>query len=84
MAQLFGAMFGTWLTYILYIDHYKITKNENIIRSTFCTAPAIRNLRNNIFSEALGTFILVFGVYVLVSPNIELENNYSKFWNWLY
>ena len=75
LAQLLGAMFGTWLTYLLYIDHYKITKNENIIRSTFCTAPAIRNLRNNIFSEALGTFILVFGIICIVNPNIEIENS---------
>lgn len=75
LAQLLGAMFGTWLTYLLYIDHYKITENENIIRSTFCTAPAIRNLKNNIFSEALGTFILVFGIICIVNPNIEIENS---------
>ena len=75
LAQLLGAMFGTWLTYLLYIDHYKITKNENIVRSTFCTAPAIRNLRNNIFSEALGTFVLMFGIICIVNPNIEIENS---------
>ena len=74
-AQLSGAMFGTWLTYLFYIDHYRITENENVIRSTFCTAPAIRNLKNNIFSEILGTFILVFGVICIVSPNIEIENS---------
>ena len=46
-----------------------------MIRSTFCTARALRNLKNNIFSEILGTFILVFGVICIVSPNIEIENS---------
>ena len=75
LAQIMGAMFGSWLTYLFYIDHYRITENENIIRSTFCTAPAVRNLRNNIFSEALGTFVLVFGIICIVNPNIEIENS---------
>ena len=75
LAQILGAMFGSWLTYLFYIDHYRITENENIIRSTFCTAPAVRNLRNNIFSEALGTFVLVFGIICIVNPNIEIENS---------
>ena len=75
LAQILGAMFGSWLTYLFYIDHYRITENENIIRSTFCTAPAVRNLRNNILSEALGTFVLVFGIICIVNPNIEIENS---------
>jgi len=78
MAQTFGAMLGTWLTYIFYIDHYRITEDEDTIRGTFCTAPAIRNFKNNLFSETLGTFILVFGVLFMVSPNIQLENTVTQ------
>jgi glycerol uptake facilitator protein len=26
LAQLLGAMLGSWLSYILYIDHYRVTK----------------------------------------------------------
>lgn len=71
--QLLGAMFGSWLAYILYIEHYRITSDENVVRSTFCTGPAIRNYKNNFFSEFLGTFMLIFGIFFVVSPNIEVE-----------
>jgi glycerol uptake facilitator protein len=40
---------------------------------TFCTSPAIRNYKNNFFSELMGTFILVFGVLYMVKPNIIIE-----------
>ncbi len=72
-AQLLGAMFGSWLAYITYIDHYKLTKDEEVVRSTFCTGPAVRNPKNNFFSEAIGTFMLVFGVLFIVGPNIEIS-----------
>ena len=73
LAQLLGAMFGTWLNYIFYIDHYRITSDEAAVRSTFCTGPAIRNFKNNFFSECLGTFVLVFGIFFIVSPSIVIE-----------
>ncbi|MEE3035257.1 MAG: MIP/aquaporin family protein [Bacteroidota bacterium] len=72
-AQVLGAMFGSWLTYITYIDHYRQTKDEDIVRGTFCTGPSIRNFKNNFFSEFLGTFVLVFGVFFIASPNIKIE-----------
>ena len=75
LSQLLGAMFGSWICYLIYIDHYRATKDEVTVRSTFCTSPAIRNFKNNFFSEALGTFILVFGVLFIVNPNIDLNNS---------
>ena len=74
-AQLLGAMLGSWLAYITYIDHYRLTKDEATIRSTFCTGPAVRNLKNNFFSEAVGTFMLVFGALFIVGPNIEINGS---------
>ena len=32
LSQLIGAMLGSWINYILYIDHYKITKDENLVK----------------------------------------------------
>ena len=72
IAQLLGAMTGSWLAYLTYVDHYKLTTDENAVRSTFCTGPAIRNLKNNFFSEAIGTFMLVFGALFIVGPNIDI------------
>ena len=75
ISQLLGAMFGSWICYLIYIDHYRATEDEDTFRSTFCTSPAIRNFKNNFFSEAFGTFILVFGVLFIVNPNIDLNNS---------
>jgi glycerol uptake facilitator protein len=73
IAQLLGAMFGSWICYITYIDHHRKTIDEAAVRSTFCTGPAIRNFKNNFFSELIGTFVLVFGVLFIAIPNIEIE-----------
>lgn len=72
LAQLLGAMAGSWLAYILYIDHYRATQDVDVVRSTFCTGPAIRNFKNNLFSEAIGTFMLVFGVLFIAGPSISV------------
>ena len=72
-SQLIGAMIGSWINYILYIDHYKITKEENLVKGTFFTGPSIRNLKNNFFSEFVGTFVLVFGIFFIASPIISID-----------
>ena len=73
IAQVLGAMLGSWLTYIFYIDHYRSTSDENAVMGSFCTSPAIRNYKNNFFSEFLATFILIFGILYIVKPNIFIE-----------
>ena len=73
ISQLLGGIFGSWLVYIIYIDHYRDTSDESSVMGTFCTSPAIRNYKNNFFSELMGTFILVFGVLYMVKPNIIVE-----------
>ena len=73
IAQILGAMMGGWVCYLIYIDHYRLTEDEEVVRSTFCTGPAIRNFKNNFFSEFIGTFVLVFGVMFIAAPNIEIE-----------
>tara|TARA_B100000900_G_scaffold414376_1_gene440860 strand:- start:834 stop:1571 length:738 start_codon:yes stop_codon:yes gene_type:complete len=79
LAQILGAMFGSWLTYIFYIDHYRATTNESAVMGTFCTSPAIRNLTNNFFSEFLATFLLIFGILYIVEPNIVVEGLEANF-----
>ena len=74
-AQVLGAMLGSWLAYLTYIPHYRLTDDEAAVRSTFCTGPAIRDLKNNFFSEAIGTFMLVFGALFIVGPNIEISGS---------
>lgn len=75
LAQLLGAMCGSFLAYLAYIDHYRATKDELAVKSTFCTGPAIRNFKNNLFAEGIGTFVLVFAALMIASPNINIEGS---------
>ena len=79
LAQLLGAIFGSWLAYITYIDHYRQTKDEETVRGSFCTGPAIRNYKNNFFSELIGTFILVFAIFFIAKPNLEIQGEVVNF-----
>ncbi|WP_372946028.1 MIP/aquaporin family protein, partial [Muriicola sp.] len=60
--QLLGAMIGATLIWIMYKDHFDITEDKGVKLGVFSTIPAIRNYPSNIFSEVLGTFVLVFTV----------------------
>ena len=79
IAQILGAMLGSWLTYIFYIDHYRATKNEAAVMGSFCTSPAIRNFKNNFFSEFLATFMLIFGILYIVEPYIIVQGLEANF-----
>jgi glycerol uptake facilitator protein len=73
LAQLLGAMAGSLLVYVCYLDHYRATEDEAAVRATFCTGPAIRNLPINLLNEVVGTFVLVLGVLFVVGPTLVLE-----------
>ncbi len=73
LAQVLGAMAGSFLNYQLYHDHFKATEDEGAVKGCFCTGPAIKNTPRNLFSEIYGTFFLVFGVLFLVGPSISIE-----------
>ena len=59
-AQTAGAFLGAVLVFAFYIQHFAGTKDPDAILGSFCTAPAIRGSIHNLFSEALGTFVLVY------------------------
>ncbi len=63
VAQVAGAFCGGIFLYILFLDHFKASKdNPAGMRGVFCTGPSIRNLPINILAEATGTFVLVFAI----------------------
>ena len=67
-AQVLGGFFGAVLVYLVYRDHFAITKDRDAKLATFCTGPAIRNPVNNVLSEMIGTAVLVLAVLISVSP----------------
>nr|WP_274705068.1 MIP/aquaporin family protein [Lacticaseibacillus kribbianus] len=62
IAQMLGAFVGAALVWLQYLPHWQATKDEAAILGTFATGPAIRQPWANLFSEALGTAMLVFGL----------------------
>lgn len=71
-AQMLGAMFGSFLVWLSYRQHFDATDNSDLKLAVFCTAPAIRSTVNNFISELIGTFMLMMGVLFLVSPENKL------------
>ena len=70
LAQMIGAMIGSAVVWIMYKDHYRITENKSTKLGTFATIPQIPNTISNVFSELLGTFVLVFAVLYIAGPNL--------------
>ncbi|WP_461226346.1 MIP/aquaporin family protein [Lacticaseibacillus suihuaensis] len=62
IAQMLGAFVGAALVWLQYLPHWEATKDEAAILGTFATGPAIRRPLANLFSEILGTAVLVFGL----------------------
>ena len=72
IAQLLGAFLGAVSVWFHYRDHFDQTDDVATKLGVFSTAPAIRNVANNIYSEVFGTFILVLGVLHLAEPDVGL------------
>ncbi len=67
-AQVTGAMAGAVLVWLSYLQHWGETEDEGAIRGSFCTAAPIPHTVSNLITEAVGTFILVLGVLVVLGP----------------
>jgi glycerol uptake facilitator protein len=71
-AQMLGAMFGSFLVWLSYRQHFDATDDKDLKLAVFCTAPAIRSPLNNFISEVIGTFMLMLGAMYLTSPEAKL------------
>jgi glycerol uptake facilitator protein len=70
-AQLLGAIVGATLVWLHYLPHWKETPDAGAKLACFCTAPAIRNVAANLFSEISATFVLVFLVGAIFSKKVS-------------
>lgn len=73
-AQMIGAAIGALLVWLAYKDHFAKEKNGDLILAAHCTAPAIQKYPSNVMTEAIGTLMLVFGVFYLTSPGFIGSN----------
>lgn len=66
-AQLLGAMLGALIVWIAYRQHFNATEDPEIQRAVFCTAPAIRNYKQNFITETTSTFVFMFAILFITS-----------------
>lgn len=64
--QFVGAFIGAVLVWIAYMDHFKETPDPGAKLAVFSTGPAIRNPVNNLITEIIGTFALIFIVNAIL------------------
>ncbi len=72
LAQLLGAMTGSFLMWLAYKKHFDEVNDADAMMAIFCTAPAIRNTVANLATEIIGTFVLMLGVLFIVAPQNSL------------
>lgn len=67
LAQFLGAFIGSFLVWLIYRQHFSITEDKDLKLACFCTGPALRSAPNNLVSEIVGTFVLVYAVLFLAA-----------------
>jgi glycerol uptake facilitator protein len=70
LAQILGAFVGAALVWLHFLPHWKETEDPCLKLACFCTIPAIRRFTANLFSEIVGTFVLVFVVAAIFSKPV--------------
>jgi glycerol uptake facilitator protein len=59
-AELLGAFIGAVLAWLAFRQHYAAETDSGAILGTFSTGPAIKSTVDNLITEAIGTFVLVY------------------------
>jgi glycerol uptake facilitator protein len=82
-AQLLGAMCGATLTVLHFAPHWALTPDPAAKLGIFCTNAAVRNPIANLFSEALGTGLLVLIAGAIYSHGVSVSGPAAGFGPWL-
>jgi glycerol uptake facilitator protein len=69
-AQLLGAMAGAILVWLNFLPHWAVTPDPDTKFACFGTAPAIESRGPNLFTEALGAFVLMLVVFAMGSKAV--------------
>lgn len=70
--QFVGAFLGGILVWLHYLPHWAATEDPGLKLAAFSTGPAIRDAPANLTAEAIGTFVLAFGVSAILQPANEV------------
>ncbi len=82
-AQLAGAMCGAGLMALHYAPHWRLTPDPVAKLSVFCTKPAVDSPLANIFSEMVGTVVLVLVAGAIFSHGVAMNGPAAGLGPWL-
>jgi len=77
-AQMLGAMTGAFIVWLVYRQHFNQTDDADGKLAVFSTGPAIKGNVDNLISEIVGTFVLIFAVLFIANPTINFNNSDGK------
>lgn len=69
IGEMIGAMLGAFLVYLAYFKHWEATPDAGLKLAVFSTGPAIRNTVWNLITEIIGTFVLMYAIFAIQSPD---------------
>ncbi len=72
LAQMLGGVVGGTLVFMFYREHFKVSEDSGAKLACFCTAPNIRSIPQAFFCEALGTFLLIFPIFLMTDVTVKL------------
>ena len=75
LGEMIGAMLGAFLVWLSHKDHFAATEDEGAKLSCFCTGPAIKNNVSNLLSEAIATFVLIFSIFYIAGPSLNIASD---------
>ena len=76
-AQFLGAFLGAVVVWLAYLAHWPLTEDQGAKLIVFSTTPAVRRLPLNLLTEIIATFILMFGVLVIVANAATAQSGLS-------
>ena len=74
IGQMIGAIIGAAIVFLTYYQHYEAEEDQGAMLATFSTGAEIRNPLWNTLTEAVGTFVLVFGVFLIVGGDAGINS----------
>lgn len=72
LAQLLGGLVGAILVFLFYREHFKVSDDPTGKLACFCTIPNIRNVPQAFFCEVIGTFLLVFPIFLMTDATLKI------------
>lgn len=74
LAQMLGGITGGTLVFAYYREHFKVSTDADAKLACFCTAPNLRNIPQAFFCEVVGTFMLIFPIFLMTDVKVEFAD----------